>query len=53
VSRQSIKQHKRWVVKVGSALLTADGQGLDGDMIASLVEQIVALRKSGVEVILV
>lgn len=53
MSRQSIKQHTRWVVKVGSALLTADGQGLDSEMIVSLAKQINELRESGVEVVLV
>lgn len=28
-NRYKLKQAKRWVVKIGSALLTANGQGLD------------------------
>ena len=44
---------KRWVVKIGSALLTNDGQGLDKAAIAGWVEQIVKLRQQGIEVVLV
>jgi glutamate 5-kinase len=51
--REEIAQARRWVVKVGSALLTDDGRGLDGSMITGLVEQIVQLRQSGCEVVLV
>jgi glutamate 5-kinase len=51
--REEIAQARRWVVKVGSALLTDDGRGLDGAMITALVEQIVQLRHNGCEVVLV
>ena len=44
---------QRWVIKIGSALLTNDGKGLDTTSIASWVEQIVTLTKQGIEVILV
>ncbi len=47
------KQSKRWVVKIGSALLTKDGQGLDYDAIQDWVEQIATLRQKGIEIILV
>jgi glutamate 5-kinase len=40
-------------VKVGSALVTNEGRGLDRECIRSWVEQIVALRQSGIEVTLV
>ena len=53
VDRTEIAEARRWVVKVGSALLTDDGRGLDEQMIASLVRQLVALRESGCEVVLV
>jgi glutamate 5-kinase len=43
----------RCVVKVGSALLTNDGRGLDRDMIASLARQIAKARTRGVAVVLV
>jgi len=43
----------RWVVKVGSALLTRDGRGLDEPAVRSWVDQLAALRRRGVEVVLV
>ena len=52
-ARDEIATARRWVVKVGSALLTDDGRGLDEDMIAALVEQLAALRARGCEVVLV
>ena len=51
--REDIKQSKRCVIKIGSALLTNDGAGLNKTGIATWVEQISTLRKSGVEVVLV
>ena len=53
VGRKKLKQSKRWVVKIGSALLTNDGQGLDLQAISRWVDQIAALRKSGLEIVLV
>lgn len=44
---------KRWVVKIGSALLTQDGKGLDYSAIHGWAEQIVTLRQQGIEIILV
>lgn len=52
-SRTSLCSHKRWVVKVGSALLTNDGQGLHTAFIKQLAEQIAFLRDKGIEVVLV
>ena len=43
----------RWVVKVGSALLTRDGHGLDEPRIACWVDQLASLRRRGLEVVLV
>ena len=51
--RTEIADARRWVVKVGSALLTSDGRGLDEAVIAALVDQLVRLRASGCEVVLV
>jgi glutamate 5-kinase len=51
--RTEIAASRRWVIKVGSALLTDDGRGLDEDMISTLVEQLVQLRGLGCEVVLV
>ncbi|HBX72397.1 MAG TPA: glutamate 5-kinase [Halieaceae bacterium] len=51
--RETIAASRRWVIKVGSALLTNDGRGLDAAMIGSLVAQIATLRADGAEVVLV
>ncbi|MEE8056788.1 MAG: glutamate 5-kinase [Pseudomonadales bacterium] len=52
-ARQRLQQSKRWVIKIGSALLTADGKGLDTTAIATWVAQMAALRKRGIELVLV
>lgn len=44
---------KRWVVKVGSALLTDDGRSIDQTVIEDLVLQLCELRQRGCEVLLV
>lgn len=51
--RQQLQQSKRWVVKIGSALLTANGRGLDRVAIDAWTAQIVELRRRGIEVVLV
>ncbi len=51
--RDKVTGAQRWVVKIGSALLTADGRGLDSGAMAVWVEQMVALRRAGVELVLV
>ena len=51
--RDKVSGARRWVIKIGSALLTADGRGLDRDSMAVWVEQMVALRAAGVELVLV
>ncbi|MFT3931692.1 MAG: glutamate 5-kinase [Spongiibacteraceae bacterium] len=47
------KSAQRWVVKIGSALLTNDGRGLYIAAIEQWVKQIVELRQRGIEVVLV
>lgn len=47
------QQSQRWIVKIGSALLTQDGKGLDYASIADWAYQIAELRKQGIEVVLV
>ena len=37
-----------WIIKIGSALLTADGRGLDAAAIGAWVDQIAALREQGI-----
>ncbi len=51
--RDHIKKTKRCIIKIGSALLTNDGAGLNVAGIALWVKQISALRKNGIEVVLV
>jgi len=51
--REQLKSSKRWVLKIGSALLTNDGAGLNKENIKIWVEQIVSLRKQGLEIVLV
>src|SRR5690606_23770413 len=52
-SRERIAGTRRWVVKIGSALLTGDGTGLDRDATAAWVAQLARLLDEGVEVVLV
>lgn len=51
--RQSFKTPGRWVVKIGSALLTNDGLGLDHKAIELWVEQLAELQQKGYEIVLV
>ncbi len=53
ISRATLPQTRRWVVKIGSALLTRDGQGLDRGILGPWVEQIAARRLAGHDVVLV
>jgi glutamate 5-kinase len=52
-ARQAIIGARRVVVKVGSGILVNQDHHLDEDRIGALVEDLVALRESGVQVILV
>ena len=51
--REQVTQARRWVIKIGSALLTADGRGLDRGAMAVWVRQMVALREAGIDLVLV
>ena len=51
--RRQIAEAKRLVVKVGSALVTNGGQGLDHGFIADCARQIAALHAEGRQVLLV
>jgi len=53
ISRDQISSNRRWVVKIGSALLTGDGKGLDQVALASWVEQMAAWVAQGKELVLV
>ena len=52
-NRQQLGKSKRWVVKIGSSLVTNDGRGLDGAAIKGWVEQIADLHRHGTELVLV
>ncbi|NOX42565.1 MAG: glutamate 5-kinase [Gammaproteobacteria bacterium] len=52
MKRENIKKLKRWVIKLGSSLLTGEN-GLNKQAISQIVDQIVELKQQGIEVILV
>lgn len=51
--RKRIRNANRWVIKVGSSLVTADGAGLDLNATRAWAEQIVKLKQNNCEVVLV
>ncbi len=53
MSRERVTRPRRWVIKIGSALLTNNGRGLDRAAIGEWVRQMVALRAAGIELVLV
>jgi len=53
ITRSSLTRSGRWVVKIGSALLTDDGKGLARESISGWVAQLAQLHKEGLEVVLV
>jgi glutamate 5-kinase len=53
MSRDKLPATRRWVVKIGSALLTADGKGLAREALSSWVEQMASLVLSGNQLVLV
>jgi glutamate 5-kinase len=53
ISRQQISATNRWVVKIGSSLLTRDGKGLALGRVAGWVEQMAAWVLAGKELVLV
>lgn len=53
VMRDSIKNSKRWVIKVGSSLVTNNGLGLDMEAIGDWAGQLVAMQKNGIHAVLV
>jgi glutamate 5-kinase len=52
-NRAQIGKAARWVIKIGSALLTDNGRGLDMKAIHLWVEQMTALHQRGCELVLV
>jgi len=53
MTREIATDAKRWVIKIGSALLTNDGAGLDRNAIDGWVDQIADLLLQGKEVVIV
>lgn len=53
MNRKQLSQTKRWVVKIGSSLVTNKGEGLDKKAIQAWSEQISRLQQSGIECLLV
>jgi glutamate 5-kinase len=51
--RTRLKQARRWVIKIGSALATNEGQGLNAAAIAAWAADAAALWQAGKEVVLV
>ncbi len=52
-SREQLGGAQRWVVKIGSAMITNDGQGLDNFSIDAWVAQMAELHQAGRELLLV
>ena len=50
---ERIRNARRWVIKIGSALLTNDGAGLNLEGMARWAEQIATLQEQGKEVVVV
>ena len=53
MSRERLKKTKRWVVKVGSSLVTDNGTGLNTALMSQWSKEIIKLREQGIEVVLV
>ncbi|MEY6430878.1 glutamate 5-kinase [Thioalkalicoccus limnaeus] len=52
-TRDRLARSRRWVVKIGSALLTRNGQGLDRQVLEPWVDQMAARRIGGDDLVLV
>ncbi len=52
-SRRELGRARRWVIKIGSAMVTADGQGLDLEAMDRWVTQMAELHRRGHELLLV
>ena len=53
MSREKFVKGRRWVVKVGSSLVTNNGLGLDREAISHWARQLVALKSAGIDLVLV
>jgi glutamate 5-kinase len=52
-TREALTKTRRWVVKIGSALLTADGRGLDRARMSAWVDQMAAHVDAGRQLVVV
>lgn len=52
-SREKLKSARRWVIKLGSALLTEDGCGLKSGSLDVWIKQMVELKKGGIDIVIV
>jgi glutamate 5-kinase len=52
-TRKTVADSRCWVIKIGSSMITNDGQGINHQAIQSWTEQIADLRASGKKIILV
>lgn len=52
-NRTSLQSANSWVVKIGSALMTRDGQGLAHDSIEAWVSQLAEMKAKGKQIVLV
>lgn len=51
--RDEVRGHRRWVVKIGSAMVTGNGRGLDREAISAWARQLAELRSAGHEIVIV
>lgn len=53
MGRERLGRARRWVVKIGSSLVTRSGRGLDAEAIRAWTQQLARLHGDGAEVLLV
>jgi len=51
--REKIKATRRWVIKIGSALITDNGCGLKNNVLDNWVSQISTLNERGIDIVIV
>ncbi|MBM3376580.1 MAG: glutamate 5-kinase [Betaproteobacteria bacterium] len=51
--RRQVTACRRWVIKLGSSLVTNDGRGVDASAIEGFAAQMAGLRSAGIELVLV
>ena len=48
--REKIRETRRWVIKIGSALITDNGCGLKHNLLDNWVNQVSTLNNHGIEI---